>query len=423
MFTTRTPMNDPVSLTARNLKPDVTRVESLLGSVGYLDLDKTDGPTGYFGHYTDQAIKRFQKDHNLKVDGLIKPGGPTYQTLQEKRTRKTPTSVAPSRKTQSRERNPYPQTTKPNPEWWRSASGKVDDATHSENARQVAAVVKTSDASPLHTYIADALNTRTGKAKSEVVNFFQQLSEKAPERAAEMAEAVREKVSEGTRLQLGTMKTEVPEEFAARMSNLEGVAPRQKPIPPGKTGADGKYQSSIAPEFLEHLHSKESLGEKNRGYKAVNRNKEGKIIAFGRYQIQVSGLEDAGFKDSKGKWTGKGGIKRDGDFLNSPEAQDRAIEDYVIAKRKHLENNGSLKKIGQTYIGIKGEKITISESGLIAAAHRIGQANVNAYLNHMQDNDWCSDFSDVSVKKLADSFKKVETRLRLFQNTPIRRKQ
>ena len=70
-----------VGMEGRNDRRDVAKVESLLGRLGVLDLDETDGVTGYAGLRLDDAIRRFQKRHGLKVDGQINPGGETITTL------------------------------------------------------------------------------------------------------------------------------------------------------------------------------------------------------------------------------------------------------------------------------------------------------------------------------------------------------
>lgn len=73
----------PVGMRGSNDRADVAKVETGLGRLGYMDLARTDGPTGYFGSRHDQAIKRFQKDTGLKTDGHLSPGGPTLRKMAE----------------------------------------------------------------------------------------------------------------------------------------------------------------------------------------------------------------------------------------------------------------------------------------------------------------------------------------------------
>lgn len=55
-----------------NTRPDVAKVQTLLGRAGYLDLGQ-DGPSGYPNPNTDKAIRDFQKDDGLQVDGVLIP--------------------------------------------------------------------------------------------------------------------------------------------------------------------------------------------------------------------------------------------------------------------------------------------------------------------------------------------------------------
>ncbi len=74
-------LDTSVGRTGGNERNDVAKIETLLGESGHLDLSKTDGPTGFFGTRVDDAVKGFQKDHALKVDGLVNPGGQTIRML------------------------------------------------------------------------------------------------------------------------------------------------------------------------------------------------------------------------------------------------------------------------------------------------------------------------------------------------------
>ncbi|MBI4968658.1 MAG: peptidoglycan-binding protein [Rhodospirillales bacterium] len=80
--------HDPFTLTdgvgqgATNRRADVAKVETLLGAAGYHDLDRTEGPTGYFGETLNQSIRRFQKDRELEIDGYLRPKGETIISLK-----------------------------------------------------------------------------------------------------------------------------------------------------------------------------------------------------------------------------------------------------------------------------------------------------------------------------------------------------
>ncbi len=65
-----------------NLREDTFRVESLLANDGDADLRGGDGPAGRWNLGLDAAIRRFQKRNALKVDGWLRPGGPTIEALR-----------------------------------------------------------------------------------------------------------------------------------------------------------------------------------------------------------------------------------------------------------------------------------------------------------------------------------------------------
>jgi hypothetical protein len=62
---------------ADNFRPDIAKVETFLGDAGYYKPLTGDGPSGWHNSNLDQAIRTFQKDKGLEVDGFLKPGGPT----------------------------------------------------------------------------------------------------------------------------------------------------------------------------------------------------------------------------------------------------------------------------------------------------------------------------------------------------------
>ena len=76
-------LSGPVGRRGGNAREDVGRVECLLKLAGVHDLAPTDGPTGYFGTRLEEAVKAFQKDHGLRTDGEVTPGGETLKALAQ----------------------------------------------------------------------------------------------------------------------------------------------------------------------------------------------------------------------------------------------------------------------------------------------------------------------------------------------------
>ena len=196
---------------------------------------------------------------------------------------------------------------------------------------------------------------------------------------------------------------------SAGQPGTAGAAPRS-PHPPARVPLKGGLYSG---GFLDAI----AKAEHNvKGYAEVNPGN-----AWGRYQMTPGALIDAGIVDpNTEKWTGplarQLGIRSEQDFLNNPLAQEMAIEAYLKRTERALRNKGVTAHIGRTIDGIKGD-ITVTESGLLAAAHRRGAGNVALYLDHLKRHNWISDPSTFPMGDFRDKFLHVETRLRLFQAT------
>ena len=78
-------------------------------------------------------------------------------------------------------------------------------------------------------------------------------------------------------------------------------------------------------------------------------------------------LQDLGYKDAQGNWTGKDGIESKEDFLSNPDVQEKAFTEWEPMVKRYNKSKGLDKYIGQDFQGI-----TVTEDGLAAAAHLIG---------------------------------------------------
>ena len=82
-------VSNPFSLSASvgrrggNGREDVGKIEVLMKLAGVMDLEPTDGPTGYYGTHLEEAVKSFQKTNGLKVDGAVSPEGETIRALAQ----------------------------------------------------------------------------------------------------------------------------------------------------------------------------------------------------------------------------------------------------------------------------------------------------------------------------------------------------
>ena len=131
----------------------------------------------------------------------------------------------------------------------------------------------------------------------------------------------------------------------------------QEPI--GKW-ADPLPNSPISREFRYEIHKREStLGN----YQTVNKT------ALGRYQLTKGERDQLHLVDKSGNFTGKYGVHSKEEFLNDPLAQERAFAEATLDNVRQLRRKGAMNHIGQKIEGMEGQ-FTITESGLVAAAHR-----------------------------------------------------
>ena len=134
-------------------------------------------------------------------------------------------------------------------------------------------------------------------------------------------------------------------------------------------------------QFLDALGDRESAG--HGGYHAVTG--KGANRHLGRWQFGVQALEDLGYMDASGKWTGKDGIKSDADFLTGPnaeKAQKNAIKKWMDRIREEINQDDDAAYEEDT---IHGHKITIS--GMLAGAHLVGHVGLKKFLNSGGDVD------------------------------------
>jgi len=181
-----------------------------------------------------------------------------------------------------------------------------------------------------------------------------------------------------------------------------------------KTTQTSSYKvQGVSKAFRDKLFERESRG--NGGYKAKNIDADGRF-ALGRYQMRKPALQDAGFIDAQGNWTGKHGVNSMEDFLNKPEAQENAFGAFMKKMEGFVKHKGAFKSIGVEVDGLL-DKFKITKSGLMSAAHRQGQEWVAKYLKHQKENGWKSDFSKLD-QKTQTFFKRVEKSLRTFEGVP-----
>lgn len=107
--------------------------------------------------------------------------------------------------------------------------------------------------------------------------------------------------------------------------------------------------------------------------------------ALGRYQFTPLALQDLGWRTAQGAWTQlaeRHGVRSEQDFLAHHAAQESAMSMFLRRVEVQLERNGAAAWQGATLRGINGQEITLTESGMMAAAHRRGSGMLARWIAH-----------------------------------------
>ena len=140
------------------------------------------------------------------------------------------------------------------------------------------------------------------------------------------------------------------------------------------------------------------------------------ITALG-WLIRRGGLIDTGYLDFDNNWLGKDGIYTAEDFLDSPQKQERILNEYLKSNYTQHKNKGALQYVGTPIQGLVND-FNVTDTGLLAASHREGAGAVNNYLKHLEQNQngkYYINYEHINNINLRDMFKRIETRLRKFE--------
>jgi hypothetical protein len=116
--------------------------------------------------------------------------------------------------------------------------------------------------------------------------------------------------------------------------------------------------------------------------------------------------------DANEACTGKYGIQSAAQFLANPEAQERALTDYLNDTERQLRANGSFNYLGKEIDG-RVAFFAISRAGLIAAGHREGAPETRHYLDTLEKSGFSSARANLTREDI-----RVESRLRKFADAP-----
>ncbi len=146
--------------------------------------------------------------------------------------------------------------------------------------------------------------------------------------------------------------------------------------------ADSAWQAAPNADFRHRIAQAERSAEHARSGYGLRNPSSG---ALGRYQFLPSTLVDIGWRSADGGWSAaaqRQGVNSEAEFLARPAAQEAAMTAYLRRVETQLERNGSAARQGEVLRGVSGRDITLTEAGLVAAAHRRGAGAVARWLQH-----------------------------------------
>ncbi len=206
----------------------------------------------------------------------------------------------------------------------------------------------------------------------------------------------------------GRARTAPPGSFTMALANAQEAAPRARGMPLSGVGSRA-WEAAPNPEFRQRIAQAERSAEQPRDGYGVRNPRSG---ALGRYQFLPSSLLDLGWKNAQGGWTPlaeRHGVRSEADFLANPAAQEAAMSHFLRRVEVQLERNGVMTRQGSAVRGLNGEEITLTEGGMVAAAHRRGSGMLARYLAHRMNTPDAT----LSPRERA-AFQAVERRLQDF---------
>ncbi len=164
-------------------------------------------------------------------------------------------------------------------------------------------------------------------------------------------------------------------EFAALVQQRGGAA-----TPGGLR--ERAWEAAPNAEFRQRIAEAERSAEHARSGYGLRNPASG---ALGRYQFLPSTLLDLGWRSADGRWTAaaqRQGVASEADFLARPAAQEAAMSAYLNRVEQQLSRSGAAGRQGEVLRGVGGGDVTVTEAGLVAAAHRRGAGTVARWLQH-----------------------------------------
>ena len=197
---------------------DVAKIEGILANSGDYSLERTQGPTGYWGLALDDGIRKYQKRNGLKVDGALRPGGPTIRHMEDS-FGATLNGYAPPTPEDIDAHHDIVGDGNPGTIAWRRPDvsfkdipdlPEIDQATDASNARLARAMCKTSDVTGYAKLFAQTIEDSGASGLAAVRDCIAKYEEAMPGKGGQLASAVVGFVPEKTQKELGIEAPKAP---------------------------------------------------------------------------------------------------------------------------------------------------------------------------------------------------------------------
>jgi len=196
--------------------------------------------------------------------------------------------------------------------------------------------------------------------------------------------------------------------FQVALAAAQEATPRVRGVALSGVG-QRPWEAAPNPEFRQRIAQAERSAEHaQHGYGERNPSSG----ALGRYQFLPNSLLDLGWRNAQGGWTPlaeRHGVRSEADFLANPNAQEAAMSHFLRRVEVQLDRNGALGRQGSVIQGLNGQEISLTEGGLVAAAHRRGSGMLARYLAHRMNTP-----EGTLTARERSAFQVVERRLQDF---------
>lgn len=100
---------------------------------------------------------------------------------------------------------------------------------------------------------------------------------------------------------------------------------------------------------------------------------------YGAFQMSPAALQQTGYMNANGQWTGKNGIYSQQDYMNSAAAQSDSANSFMMQNWQQMSNDGTVARYNGTTMS---NGLTLNEGALSQCSYVLGVGGCKAWLNN-----------------------------------------